>query len=197
MKESEGPMKYFRKLVGEKCYLSPINPDDAETYTQWVNDLEVTAYMYLSHQVLSLSKEREIVEKMAKEGHVFAIVDKEKDQLIGNCGLDDISSIDRTAELGIFIGDKEYWNKGYGSEATTLLLDFGFSLLNLNNIMLRVFSFNQRGIQCYRKCGFKEIGRRRQARIIGRKQYDVLYMDILSEEFTKSVLDDLIREGSG
>ncbi len=185
-------MKYFRKLVGEKCYLSPINPDDAETYTQWINDLEVTAYLTLSHQVLSLSKEKEILERMAREGHVFAIVDKEKDQLIGNCGLHDISSIDRTAELGIFIGDKEYWNKGYGSEATTLLLDFGFNLLNLNNIMLRVFSFNQRALQCYRKCGFKEIGIRRKARIIGRKEHDILYMDILSEEFTKSVIDDLI-----
>lgn len=86
--------------------------------------------------------------------------------------------------LGIVIGEKSYWNKGFGQDATKQLLDYGFNLLNLNNIMLGVFSFNKAAINCYKKIGFKEIGCRRQARIISNKKYDIVFMDILAEEFT-------------
>ena len=88
--------------------------------------------------------------------------------------------------LGIAIGEKEYWGQGYGTEATRLLVDYGFNLLNLNSIMLGAFVFNERAIACYKKVGFKEIGWRRQARIIGGQKYDVLLMDILAEEFQGS-----------
>ena len=69
--------------------------------------------------------------------------------------------------LGIVIGEKSCWNQGYGQEALVLLLDYAFNLLNLNSVMLGVFSFNQRGAASYRKVGFREIGQRRQARILG------------------------------
>jgi RimJ/RimL family protein N-acetyltransferase len=85
--------------------------------------------------------------------------------------------------LGIVIGEKAYWNKGFGQEATRLLLDFGFNLLNLNSVILGTFAFNQRAIAAYRKVGFKEIGRRREGRILAGKKYDVIFMDILAEEF--------------
>ena len=64
-----------------------------------------------------------------------------------------------------------------------MLLDYGFNLLHLNNIMLGMFSFNERALACYRRVGFKEIGRRRQARIIGGKKYDLVLMDMLADEW--------------
>jgi len=101
---------------------------------------------------------------------------------------------DRRAMLGIVIGEKACWNKGYGQDATKLLLDYGFNLLNLNNIMLGVFSFNERAVNCYRKVGFKEIGRRRQARIIGGKKFDVILMDILAEEFESVYMKKFLQD---
>ncbi|MDD4796309.1 MAG: GNAT family protein, partial [Eubacteriales bacterium] len=70
----------------------------------------------------------------------------------------------------------------YGSEALTLLVDFGFHYLNLNNIMLKVFSFNQRAVNCYKKVGFKEIGRRRQTYYLKGNYYDEILMDIIRSD---------------
>ena len=95
-----------------------------------------------------------------------------------------VDSVHQQAELGIFIGEKDYWDKGLGTEAVKLLLDYGFNLLNLHNILLKVFSYNERAIKCYKKVGFKEIGRRRESREIASQKYDEIYMDILSSEFT-------------
>ncbi len=91
--------------------------------------------------------------------------------------------INRTATLGIFIGDKDYRNEGYGTEAIKLILDYGFNYLNLNNIKLDLMSFNERALKCYIKCGFKEYGRRRNCKYINGKYYDSIEMDILANEF--------------
>lgn len=186
-------MRYFQKIVGENIYLSPINPEDVEQYTEWINDPEISINLGVAANVFSLLKERETLERMAREGHNFAIIEIKHDRLLGNCSLMDVDLINRKAELGIFIGNKQYWNRGFGREAIMLLLDYGFNILNLNNIMLKVFSFNQRAINCYKKCGFKEIGRRREAKIIGNKKYDDIYMDILAEEFKTSVIEKYVE----
>jgi RimJ/RimL family protein N-acetyltransferase len=102
--------------------------------------------------------------------------------------------VNRSAMLGIFIGEKRYWGKGYGREAVQLLLDYAFNLLNLNSVMLGIFSFNERAIRCFREAGFKEIGRRRQARIIGDKRYDLVLMDVLAEELGPSLIQGFVED---
>ncbi|KQC14301.1 MAG: acetyltransferase [Desulfuromonas sp. SDB] len=176
-------MKYYKKMIGEKCYLSPVNPENYELYTQWLNDPEVTVSLNVAHQVISPEKEKEILQDISRHGYHFAIVESEQNRLLGNCGLHKIDHLNRNATFGIFIGDKSYWNQGYGEEATKLIVDFGFNILNLHNILLKVFSFNTRAIRCYEKVGFREVGRRRQSKIIGGKYYDDVYMDILATEF--------------
>jgi RimJ/RimL family protein N-acetyltransferase len=176
-------MKYFKKMVGKRCYLSPLNPEDVEKFVFWLNDMEVAQYLTVVYHIISLDVERETLEKFCRQGDHFAIVDSETDVLIGGCGLLNLDHINRISEVGIFIGEKSYWNKGYGEEALRLLLDYGFNILNLKNIMVNVYAFNTRAIRCYRKIGFKEIGHRREAKRIQGKSYDIIYMDILSEEF--------------
>jgi len=186
-------VRYFKKIVGERLYLSPINIEDAKKYTEWVNDLEITINLGIASEIITVEKEKEILEKISKEGYNFAIVELDEDELIGNCGLMDVNMKHRKAELGIFIGNKDYWNKGFGKEAVKLLLDYGFNLLNLHNIYLRVHSFNKRAVKCYKSCGFKEIGRRREAYIVGKEKYDDIYMDILATEF-EGKINNLINK---
>lgn len=146
---------YIRKLIGTKCYLSPLNLEDAEQYTVWLNDMEVTENLQLISSVISIDGEKELLKKLAQE-HNYGIVDITTNQLIGNVGFVDINHLHRTAEIGIFIGDKSYWGNGYGQEALSLLLDYAFKKLNLHSILLRVYDFNQRAIACYEKTGFKK-----------------------------------------
>lgn len=113
----------------------------------------------------------------------FAIVTLNDNKLIGTISLEKLDFINRTGTLGIFIRDKDYRNKGYGTESINLVLDYGFNYLNLNNINLELMGFNERALACYKKCGFKEYGRRRKCRFVNGKYYDLIYMDIMSEEF--------------
>lgn len=181
-------MKYFKKLVGERIYLSPRNVEDVEIFTEWMNDFFITDYTGRSYSTITLQEEKAYLEKEQNNKSVFAIIDLQTDEIIGNVGLHEINNINRTATLGIFIGNKNYWSKGYGTEAIQLILDFGFNYLNLNNIDLVLMEFNQRALKCYEKCGFKEIGRRRKCNFINGKYYDLILMDILAEEFTESYI---------
>lgn len=181
-------MKYFKKLVGERIYLSPRNAEDVEIFTEWMNDFFVTDYIGRSSNTVTLQEEKTFLEKADNDKTVFAIIDIEKDEMIGTVGLHEIDNINRTATLGIFIGNQNYWSKGYGTEAIQLILDFGFNYLNLNNVELSLMEFNKRALKCYEKCGFKEIGRRRKCRFINGNYYDSISMDILAEEFTKSYI---------
>jgi RimJ/RimL family protein N-acetyltransferase len=172
---------YFKKMIGKKCYLSPISIDDADKYTEWLNDNEITQYLSLYPVMISLQGEKELLLSIAK-GQNYAIIDLPTNVLIGNCGFVDIDTINRTAEVGIFIGNKDYLNKGYGKEALALLVTYGFNALNLRNIMLKVYSFNKRAIRCYENIGFKIIGKRRNAIERNQNIHDILFMDILYED---------------
>ena len=189
-------MKYFRKLVGEKCYLSPISLEDAERYTEWVNDMEIGQVVLFSTAIFDLEKERETLQKLMKESVSFAIVEKDTNKAVGNCSLMGISDVHRHSQFGIFIGDKTYWNRCIGTEATNLTLDYGFNVLNLRNISLEVFSFNTRAIRCYEKVGFKQVGQRRQFIFMAGQYHDVMIFDLLAEEFTSPYVNRIFERST-
>ncbi len=178
-------MTYYRKLAGERCYLSPIQSEDAQLWTAWMNDLEVTLPLgdeaYLPYSLEKM--QAEVTEAIRRQDHIFTIVESAGDRPVGRCLLFAIDAVNRSAMLGIVIGEKSAWNRGLGTEATRLLLDYAFNLLNLHSVMLGTFEFNRRAIRAYEKVGFQRIGMRREARIIAGKAWGVVMMDILEEEF--------------
>lgn len=178
-------MPYYHKIAGSKVYLSPLQSTDAENWAAWLNDLAVALPLGdEAYTPLSLEKTQEQVAGAIRDcAHVFTIVETSTDRAVGRCLLFAINPVDRNAMLGIFIGEKDAWNRGYGTEATVLLLDYAFNLLNLHSVMLGVFAFNERAIHAYQKAGFQVIGRRRHARLIAGQFYDAFEMDILEDEF--------------
>lgn len=182
-------MRYFKKLIGERIYLSPLNMEDAEKYVEWFCNFKLTDGIGNSGMVMSLESEKEWIDKTLKNNDLqFAIINLENNELIGNCGFSSISHKNRIGTIGLFIGEEDNRSKGYGTEALKLLLDYGFNYINLNNIMLTVKSFNERAIRCYEKVGFKEFGRRRESYFLNGKYYDDVHMDILASEFKESVI---------
>jgi len=178
-------MSYHKKIVGDRIYLSPICIEDAEKYVDWFCDFKTTDGINKSGSIMTIEAERNWIQKTLENCDLqFAIVDLETDELIGNCGFPMLNNKDRTAEVGIFIGAENNRGKGYGSEALKLLLDFGFNYLNMHSIMLKVMSFNERAIACYKKVGFKEAGRLRESYFLNGKYYDSISMDILEDEFS-------------
>ena len=176
-------MKYFKKIEGEKVYLSPMNLEDIEKYVKWMNDFSTTDGLGSSSKVTTFESERAwLINNMDKKEQQFAIVLKETDKLIGNCGFCDINYLHQKGEVGLFIGEEENRSKGYGTEALSLLVEYGFNYLNLKNIMLKVFSFNKRAIKSYEKIGFKVFGKRTEVYYLNGKWYDEYFMEILRKE---------------
>ncbi len=91
-----------------------------------------------------------------------------------------------TAEIGIFIGNQQFREKGYGTDAMKVLIDFIFNQTNINRIQLSTYSFNERAYKTYLKCGFKEEGRLRQRIFRNGKYHDEILMGgLLREEYNK------------
>ncbi len=167
---------------GNKVDLVILEECDIPLFFKWMNDVEVTQYL-LSQTPLMLTHEKEWFEKLAKNwetNQVFGITLKDG-QLIGNLGLHRIDHRHGTCTAGAFIGEKEYWGKGYGSEAEGLLVNYAFSRLNLRKICSSVFSHNERSLKAALKNGAVEEGRRRAQFIVGGKPVDEIMLAVFRD----------------
>jgi len=175
-------------LVGHKTRLRAIEKTDLPNCVRWLNDREVTQFL-LQNFPLSMAMEERWFESQLlippTNGQVFAVDALEGDSWlhIGNSGLHHIDLVTREAEFGIFIGEKSYWNRGYGREATLLTLKHGFEDLNLNRIFLNVFEHNARGVAAYKAAGFIYEGTLREAIFKTGQYYNLHVMSILRAEW--------------
>ena len=172
-------------IEGKLVRLRAVEPADAERAFKWINDREVTQTL-MARYPYSMAFEREWAEGASKENSFsevrFAIETKDGVH-IGITGLHRGRPEDRTCELGIMIGEKDYWSKGYGTDAMMTVLRFAFDQMNLHKVSLGVFEFNYRGQAVYRKCGFVEEGRRREEYYQDGRYWDVILMSVLDHEF--------------
>lgn len=176
-------------LIGEKIYLSPLTKDDiSDEYISWLNDAEVcreNSHATFPNSEVKTTAYVESIEN-SKTEIVFAIRWKENDIHIGNISFQKINWINRSGEIAIIIGNKNYWNKGIGSEAYKLLIDYGFNTLNLNRISSGQTINNEGMIKVCEKNGMKKEGLLREALFKNGKFSDVIIYSILLKEYKKN-----------
>jgi RimJ/RimL family protein N-acetyltransferase len=143
-------------LAGNKVTLRKIKKSDLKSCIKWFSDPEVVKF--LSTSVKNITEEQELewfnFIKDSENDFVFAIISKNDGVYIGNCGLHKIDWNEKNCEFGIFIGNKDYWNKGYGTDALKSLMNFVFCDLKLQKIKLLVYEYNCRAKKVYDNCGF-------------------------------------------
>ena len=130
---------------GLKVALGPYLFEHYETFLAFIEDPEVSIFGSNTFDVRSPISDAEEFKKNVKDAALFTIFELENLSMIGQASLRGIDHRNGTATFGISIGRKEFWGKGYGTEATKLVLDYGFRFLNLSNIKLRTGGFNNRG----------------------------------------------------
>jgi len=175
-------------LRGEKVKLRAVRRDDLPRLLDFYNDVEVELAgggdppRPTTLERLQRDFDREAAEP-PRDKTDFAI--EADGNLIGHCGLFHIDETARHCELGISIGDKDYWGRGYGREAVSLLLDYAFRLRNLRRVWLEVHASNERAIRAYRSCGFVEEGRMRKHIWLGGRYVDNVLMGVLRDEWRR------------
>jgi len=176
-------------FCGELVRLSDEDPVVmAEAFTRWNRDPEYFRLLdSAAPRLWSAKKMKEWFEKDLEDSSPtfisFSIRTLVEDRLIGFVAFDEIKWVARDAWVAIGIGEREFWSKGYGSDAMRLMLRYGFLELNLNRVSLGVFSANPRAVRSYEKCGFVHEGRIRDFNLRDGKYWDLLQMGILREEW--------------
>lgn len=175
-------------LKGKHVLLRPIRRSDISYFLKWFNDQGVVQYLEWYLPMTEMSEEKFIEELGTTKARsdvilVIDVIEGDSTKPIGNCGLHQISAKDHNAIFGIVIGEKDYWSKGYGTEAARLLINYGFQQLNLHRISSYAFAFNERSIKLHRKVGFGEEGRLRQATFRNGQYHDHVQFGILREEW--------------
>ena len=171
---------------GELIELRPVDRTNLETYLTWVSDPEVTATLAIGARPLTRENEQEFFDRATRSTATdvfWAIHALDDGAVIGQTGLHRIDPSNRSASLGIVIGDKQRWGKGYGTDAVRVLCDYGFAELNLYRIELEVLEHNERGYRAYLKAGFTEEGRRRHAWYRNGAYQDSVVMSVLRPEW--------------
>ncbi len=169
-------------LVGERVALREKRRDDLRTDYSWRTDREL-AELDASHPLTMPFEEYETyaLEDMKNPGdHSKRLsVDTVEGRHIGNVMFYDIDLRQGRAELGIMIGDKEYWSQGYGTETVGLLLDHMFGEYPFDLIYLHTLTWNHRAQKSFHKAGFKSIAQ------VRRNGYDFIRMEIWRNEWER------------
>jgi len=179
-------------VVGDKVALGALRRDLAPVYARWMNQLEVRRGLdYLG--IATPQNQEKWVEEQVERGAKrepdrveFTIYDRGDSAPVGTAGLFDIVHAHGRAEFGIAIGERR--GQGLGTEATRLVLDFAFHVLQLRNVLLETLEWNVAGLTAYERAGFRRIGVRRGAVISRGRSTDLVLMDAVPQDFGASVL---------
>jgi [ribosomal protein S5]-alanine N-acetyltransferase len=173
-------------INGKIIYLRPLEFADLnDTYLSWLNNPQVGRYIESGIFPIVKKHLENYYEQVAISPNnvMLAIIDKVSDQHIGNIKLGPINWVHRKATLGILIGENSFWGKGIASEATHLMIEYGFFRLNLRKIDLGVYAEHKAAIRVYEKIGFKIEGCFREDLFHEGQYKDRIWMGLLRSDF--------------
>ena len=173
-------------LTGKKVILRPLEKTDAPTIHVWFNDPEIRLFMNNAFP-LTLHEEEEWLSKERRNGQmpndVVCAIETHDQKFIGTMGLHAIDWIECTAVTGTCIGEKDYWGKGYGTDAKMVFLDYAFNTLNLRKVNSHILDFNGRSQQFNKKCGYIEVGRLKAERLRSGVYCDEVILSVFKEDW--------------
>lgn len=185
MVEAEAPAPQ-PMLRGERVWLRPVEPGDVVEDSQFAGDAEVGHFLGAKTPMSRAAAERlatDILSQVGQTGYPYAICLLGEQRSIGTIFLRGVDKVNGSGVVGIFIGDRRYLGKGYGTDALNALVDFGFGELRLERIELEVFDYNLRAIRSYEKAGFQTDALLRRARFHRGSFHDVHLMSILRDDW--------------
>jgi len=174
-------------LKGRLVYLREYRKSDIALAHKYINDYEVRRMLVPGIPFpLRLEEEEKWYDSQSafKDTYNFAVSKIENDEYIGGCGINEVDWKNRVATVGIFLG-RQFWNKGFGTDAMKTLLIFIFDQMNMNKAKLNVYSFNKRAIKSYLKCGFQIEGTLRQEIFRDGAFHEEIIMGILKTELQR------------
>jgi RimJ/RimL family protein N-acetyltransferase len=172
--------------VGEKVRLREHRREDMSWRLSYINDPDLERLIVCDTPFpVTQQEEEKWFESITafRDTYKFAIEALEDGQYIGSCSINNVDWKNSVATVGIFIGNKNFWGKGYGTDAMRTLTRFIFTQMNINKIRLTAYSFNERAIKSYKKCGFKVEGILRKEIYRDGAYHDKIAMGLLREEF--------------
>ncbi len=175
-------------IIGEQVALGPLRRDLVPLYARWVNDFGTQRTLGADPLPRGLDMVTDHYDRFTARADYaqFTIYQRDPWQPVG---ITELQAIDRhhgTADFAIFIGEANLRGRGYGTEATRLLLDYAFNALGLRSVALRVYEYNLAGIRAYRRAGFRPSGRQRQCHWLGGRFWDAIHMECLAEDFVSA-----------
>ena len=173
-------------LRGERLLLRPAERADIPTFIDWLGDAEVGEGLATRAPWSRVAEEAWFDELQGTQGKTmwhFVICLRDGERPIGFCALHSVDHVNGGCERGIGIGERTEWDKGYGTEATRVLLDFAFGELRLHRVYLHVFDFNERAIHVYERVGFTREGIVREAYYRHGRYHDMQVMSVLRQEW--------------
>lgn len=144
------------ELFGERLRLREFCPADLARTRKWVADPEIARWILPAWPLLPSSWEEWLHRVYTSPDSLHFAIVLHDGRHIGNVSLHSIQWEEKVAELGIVLGEKDCWGKGYGPEALRLLLSYAFRDLGLRRVVLHVHRRNHRAIRAYKKVGFVE-----------------------------------------
>lgn len=173
-------------IRGEEVFLRPSERTDVTTFVRWFTDADVLRNLAM-RSPMSLAAEEQWFDRMLQaqgtSDYHFVICLLADARPIGTIGLHEVDAQNGTAEFGIAIGEKAEWGKGYGTDATRAICEFGFAQLRLERIGLQVYAANERGRRTYERVGFVHEGTLRRAHFADGRHHDVHVMSLLRDEW--------------